>query len=148
MHKKLRYTVLIGAFLAAGLFLLFPRTDTRIFSGTGQVFTKDKTPLGDCKMSVELTRISSPAVCYKQSFSFTLGDETFRDFVGRPYTDAADGLTLITQGYFDAEKGSINFCSLVYQEDLSYVYVSILLDEKIYFLNLGTDIPFSQLPIG
>lgn len=39
----------------------------------------------------------------------------------------------------------LNHCTLVYSEDFSYAVVG--LDENLYFINNGADIPYARLPI-
>lgn len=48
--------------------------------------------------------------------------------------------------YYDEEKDSMSLCDLIYEKDLTYAIIRM--NDKLYFANNGTDIPYNKLPIA
>lgn len=90
MKKVIALVVLIIAIF------FFPVISTNTISGSGQVLTPDKEPVGNCDLSVEIKEIHSLALCYSKRFSFILDGKRFSEFDTTTHAEA-DGLCFISQ---------------------------------------------------
>lgn len=141
--RKLLLATAVAAAVVVGI-LFFPIRRVHAISGNADILSADKEKQGTCQLSIELTELSSLAMHYRSSFTFTLDGREYTDF-GINHYDRAEDLRAIDQMFYDEELNAINLCQLVYQEGESYY--ALLLDDRIYFLANGSQMDYSQIPV-
>ena len=124
--------------------LFFPVSTTHIISGDGEILTLQKEKIGNCKLEIEISEISSLLICYKKSFSYVLDGKAREEFSTTSYSEA-DEICFISQMYYDEELDEMNMCSLTFKKDLSYAVLD--LGTTYYFINNGSDMTYSELPL-
>lgn len=136
--------VICALLICAALF--FPVSTVHTISGNGEVLTTEKEKVGDCELSVEIKEVRSLVTCYSRRFTFTLDGRTFAEFESNAGSETDDGLCLLSQMFYDAEKDSMELCSLVYQKDFSYALLR--LDDHLYFADNGSGLAYTELPVA
>ena len=142
MKKKLAFTIAIIVVLSV---MFFPMTTTHRISGDGDILTLQKEKIGTCKLEIDIKEVSSLVFCYKKSFSFSVDDNFVEEFETTSRSEA-DEICLISQMYYDEKANELNLASLIYANDLSYAVLN--LDANYYFINNGTSISHSELPVS
>ena len=140
--KKLTLAIAIIVVLSV---VFFPMTTTHRISGNGDILTPQKEKVGTCKLEIQIKEVSSLLLCYKKSFSFAVDDNFVKEFETTSYSES-DKICLISQMYYNIETDQMSMTSLVYPNDLSYAILN--LGTNYYFINNGTNISHSELPIS
>lgn len=143
MKKSIKLTIILVILLIAAV-LLFPYTKENALHGTGEIRSASKELIGACSLEIEIKESRSILLSYHKYFTLTLDGQKYEEFTLKPTVSEADGLCLISQMFYDADKGHLNVCALVYPEDFSYAVIS--LDDKLYCLNCDAYIPLDIPP--
>lgn len=137
MSKKFKIFGMIGL-------LFFPYTMTNVLSGDGSVLTLEKEKKGACTLSIKIKEVRCLLGRYSKRFSFQLNGDDYEDFSTSAYNEV-DTWDMISQLYYHKED-RFDLCVLIFAKDLSYAVIRT--DENLYFLNNGSSIAYSQLPIS
>ena len=62
-------TIILAIFILAFVIMFFPVSSTHNISGNGDVLNVQKEKIGECKLDIEITEISSLIICYKMILS-------------------------------------------------------------------------------
>ena len=143
MKKKLIITTIILVLLTL-LVLFFPITKTHKFNGQAEILSPKKEVIGNCDLKIEITEFSSLVFNYKNTFSLKLNGKPIEFKSSSSDTESGDFWS-ITQSYYDEIRNWMDFCTLVYKKDFSYIVLSF--EDNYYFLNNGSDVTYAQLPI-
>lgn len=141
---KKKNTIFI-AVLTVLLIMFFPIPVTRNISGNGEVLTLQKEKIGDCELEIEISEISSLAICYIKSFSFIINGKATTEFATTSHSEAG-GISFLSQMYYDEEMDEMRLSSLIYSNDFTYAVLN--LGENYYFINNGADITYDELPVS
>lgn len=125
--------------------LFFPYTMTNVLSGDGSVLTLEKEKIGECTLSIKIKEVRCLLGRYSKRFSFCLNGDDYEDFSTSTYNEV-DTWNMISQLYYHKEEDRFDLCVLIFAKDLSYAVIRT--DENLYFLNNGSSITYSQLPIS
>lgn len=142
MQKKNILAIVIAIVLAV---LFFPVPITHNFSGDGDILSRQKEKIGTCILDIEIKEVSSLAICYKRSFSFSIDGGSVKE-IENPAHSEADETCLLSSMHYDKAMDEMRPCGLVYKTDLSYAI--IVLESNYYYINNGADIPYAELPIS
>lgn len=133
----------IAAFVAGIVVLILvfcPYSTSSVISGDAEILNLENEKIGECTLSVEIHETRSLIFRYKKQFSYTLGGERNDSFlissdskISPSYAETDDGFCLISYLFYDGEKNTIRWCSLWYQDDLSYVNLRV--DEEQYIIS-------------
>lgn len=143
MKKSIKITIIL-IILMALVILLFPYTKVNSISGNGEVRSANKEKIGSCSLKIEIKETRSLLFSYNKQFTFSIDGREYAKFYGKPVVSEVDGRVAISQMFYDADKGQMNGCMLVYAQDFSYAVIS--LDMKLYCLNCGDFIPIYIAP--
>ena len=138
-------TIILAIFILVFVIMFFPVSSTHNISGNGAVLNVQKEKIGECKLDIEITEISSLIICYKKCFAFTIDGKSTKEFSTNSHAKAK-GICLISQMYYDKDIDAMHLCSLIYNEDYSYAVLD--LGANYYFINNGSDIAYDELPIS
>ena len=143
MKKSIKLTIILIILLVFTIFL-FPYSNVNSMSGTGQVRSASNELIGSCSLKIKIKETRSLLFTYNKHFTFSLNEQEYTKFSGKPSVSEADEICSITQMFYDADKGHVNSCMLVYPQDFSYAAIS--LNNKLYCLNCGDFIPIYLAP--
>ena len=144
MKKKVILAAVL-IILVALVFLFFPIKSTHQMSGQAEILSLEKEVTGTCNLKIEITEFSSLILNYKNTFTFQLNGKTV-EFKSSSDDKASDAFWSVTQSYYDETRNCMDFCTLVYKKDFSYMVLSF--EDNYYFLNNGSDITHEQLPVS
>ena len=143
MKKKVVIAAIL-IILVALVILFFPIKSTHQMSGQSEILSPKKEVIGNCDLKIEITEFSSLVFNYKNTFSLKLNGKPIEFKATSSDTESGD-FRSITQSYYDEIRNWMDFCTLVYKKDFSYMVLSF--EDNYYFLNNGSNVTYAQLPI-